>query len=441
MAFNSRELLLELFNTAVSAADPNLVLPSFLKAVKRELAVNTAMGRVIVVGAGKAAASMAAAMEKSWSDDGCSDSSHCWGNSHLSGLVVTAYGHAERCQRIEVIEAAHPVPDQNSEIAAQRILNAVANLNTNDVVICLLSGGASSLLALPATNITLEDKQKISQQLLVSGADIGEINCVRKHLSAIKGGHLAVACTPARLITFAISDVPGDDPSVIASGPTVVDPTTRLQALAILNKYKILVGEAVTGWLNSIDSETPKTIFGATAYKIIATARQSLLAATKQAEQMGIKVQMLGDALIGESQALAKSHAALINNIVKQGKPMNEPLVLLSGGETTVTMTGCGRGGRNTEYLLALALQLKGLARVYALAGDTDGIDGTGDNAGAILSPDSWLRAQKLKLDAAKILRNNDSYHYFAALNDLIMTGPTRTNVNDFRAILILPQS
>ncbi len=426
MSFDPQALLIGLFEAAVAAADPKTVLPEFLAAISKELSVHNPNGKVIVIGAGKAAASMAAALEENWPDH------------KLSGLVVTAYGHLVPCDQIEVIESAHPVPDHNSEVAAQRILTLVTGLHENDLVICLLSGGGSSLLALPATGITLADKQQINKALLKSGAAIREINCVRKHLSAIKGGSLAEACFPAKLITYAISDVPGDDSAVIASGPTVADPTTRQQALAILNKYQIATSDAVKQWLDMPESETPKTVCESAEFHIVAAAKQSLLAAAKQAEKQGLAAWALGDDLAGESQLLAQSHAQLVTNVLAQETPVNPPCVLLSGGETTVTVRGNGRGGRNTEYLLSLAAALKGQARVFALAADTDGIDGSGDNAGAVLWPDSWQRAVRLGLNPEAMLENNDSYSFFEALGDLIITGPTRTNVNDFRAILIL---
>ena len=431
MSFDPKEFLTELFHTAVAAADPKKVLPSFLGEALKNLPAQNEQGKVIVIGAGKAAAAMAAALEENWAGS-------------LSGIVVTAYGHALPCEQIEVIEAAHPVPDENSEIAARRILNLVADLNKNDLVVCLLSGGGSSVLALPAPGITLLDKQQINQALLNSGSDIHEINCVRKHLSGIKGGRLAAACSPAKLMTFAISDVPGDDPTVIASGPTVADPTTRQQASAILEKHHIAVSDEVRQWLGSSEcepqSETPKTVGDSADFKIVATAQQSLEAAAIEAEEQGVKALILGDDLTGESQQLAKFHAELVNQILEQSQPISAPCVLLSGGETTVKVRGNGRGGRNTEYLLSLAIALEGKANVYALAADTDGIDGSGGNAGATLSPKSWLKADKLELNAANMLKNNDSYRFFEALGDLIITGSTHTNVNDFRAILVLPE-
>lgn len=428
MSFDPQALLISLFETAVTAADPKTVLPEFLGTASKELWVDSPHGKVVVIGAGKAAASMAAALEENWPDE------------KLSGLVVTAYGHLVPCEQIEVVEAAHPVPDHNSEVAARRILTLVSGLHEDDLVIFLLSGGGSSLLALPAAGITLADKQQVNKALLKSGADISEINCVRKHLSAIKGGRLAAACSPARLITFAISDVPGDTPEVIASGPTVADPTTRLQALAILNKYQIATSAAVKLWLSKPESETPKTVCEPAEFRMIARAKQSLLAAARQAEKMGLTALILGDDLTGESQLLARSHAQLVAQVLAQKGPVNTPCVLLSGGETTVTVRGDGRGGRNTEYLLSLAAALKGQARVYALAADTDGIDGSGDNAGAVLSPDTWQRAEQLGLNAVAMLEDNDSSSFFEALGDLIITGPTGTNVNDFRAILILEE-
>ncbi|PCJ91622.1 MAG: glycerate kinase [Porticoccaceae bacterium] len=432
-SFDPKKLLTDLFQTAVAAADPKVVLPGFLDSISTELLAGDGNRKVVVIGAGKAAAAMASSLESVWE------------GGALRGLVVTAYGHAMPCEQIEVIEAAHPVPDQNSEIAAQRILNLVADLNENDLVICLLSGGGSSLLALPAPGITLADKQQINKALLKSGADIHEINCVRKHLSAIKGGRLAMACAPAKLMTFAISDVtgnvPGGDPAVIASGPTVADPTTRQQALAILDKYHIAMSDAVHQWLSGSESETPKSVSEHSEFQVIATARQSLQAAAKQVEKVGLTALMLGGDLTGESSELAKAHAELARSILLQGQPVKAPCVILSGGETTVQVTGNGRGGRNTEYLLNLADELKGQQGVYALAADTDGIDGSGDNAGAVLSPDSWQRAQQLNLNIIESLENNDSYSYFEALGDLVVTGPTCTNVNDFRAILLWPEN
>lgn len=436
MSFDPQELLQGLFHSAVEAADPDKVLPDHLKKLFANPPIDPE-GKVVVVGAGKAAASMAAALEKYWvrADRDL---------SLLQGLVVTAYGHVVPCKQIEVLEAAHPIPDKHSEIAAERILKMVSGLKEGDRVIFLVSGGGSSLLALPARGISLVDKQRINQALLKSGADIHEINCVRKHLSAIKGGRLAAACAPASLVTLAISDVSGDDPAVIGSGPSVPDPSTREQAAAVLQKYQIAMGDGVRRWLASPDSETPKPggerfADGLLGYQLVATARQSLLAAAMAAEKQGVKAYILGDDLTGESQQLAAAHTDLVHQILEHGQPVRPPCVLLSGGETTVTVSGRGRGGRNTEYVLSMAAQLEGQPGVYVLAADTDGIDGSGDNAGAIHSPDDWGRAKSMGLNTLAMLKDNDSYHYFEALNDLVFTGPTRTNVNDFRAILVLP--
>ncbi|WP_461482353.1 glycerate kinase type-2 family protein, partial [Porticoccus sp.] len=424
--FDPRQLLIDLFHTAVATADPAQVLPPFL--ASEPLSGNRPL---IVIGAGKAACAMAAALEQHWPGP-------------LRGLVVTAYGHSEPLQRIEVIEASHPVPDTNSELAARRMLALVDNLTAADQVICLISGGGSSLLALPAPGLCLADKQQLNRALLKSGADIHEMNCVRKHLSAIKGGRLAAACAPARLLTLAISDVPGDDPAVIASGPTVADPSTSSQARAILDKYDIELSDAMTPWLQSAASETPKPGDPALAqgqFRLIATPAQSLAAAAERAEAAGLAVLSLGDALTGEARELARQHAQLALSISRGKGSVQPPCVILSGGETSVTVRGNGKGGRNGEYLLALADTLQGAAGIYALAADTDGIDGAGDNAGALLSPDSWQRGRQLGWDTATQLANNDCYPYFDALGDLLICGPTRTNVNDFRAILVLPES
>lgn len=416
-------LLTELFHVAVATAQPARVLADFLPANRTQ--------SVLVIGAGKAACSMASCLEQHWSGP-------------LRGLVVTAYGHNEPLQRIEVIEASHPVPDAMSERAAKRILALVASLGADDLVICLISGGGSSLLALPAPGISLADKQDINRALLKSGATIDEINRVRKHLSAIKGGRLGLACTPARLLTLAISDVPGDDPATIASGPTMADPSTSSEALSILQKYRLPIPSAITTWLKNPVSETPKpgdSRLCNNDYRIIASARQSLEAAARHAQQAGFNTLLLGDDISGESRDVACEHAALALAIAKGSGPVSPPCIILSGGETTVIVRGDGKGGRNGEYLLALATELQGASGIYALAADTDGIDGAGDNAGAVLSPETWHRARERGWDILKELENNNCYPLFRDLEDLLITGPTRTNVNDFRAILILPQT
>lgn len=417
--FNPASLLRELFTTAIDAAHPRQVLADHLPADRT--------GRVIVIGAGKAAAAMAEVIEAQWQGE-------------ISGLVVTRYGHGANCQKIEVVEAAHPVPDAAGLAVAQRVLQLVSNLNESDRVIFLLSGGGSSLLALPAAGLTLQDKQAINKALLKSGATIGEMNCVRKHLSAIKGGRLAKASWPASVYTYAISDVPGDEATVIASGPTVADPTTSVEALAILSRYAIEIPANVRAWLQDPRSETVKPgdpCLARSHFQLIATPQQSLDAAATKALEAGLTPLILGD-LEGESREVAKVHAGIARQIVLHGQPIKPPCVILSGGETTVTVRGKGRGGRNAEFLLSLTDSLKGLPGVYALAGDTDGIDGSEDNAGALMSPDSYARAARQGFSASDELDNNNGYGYFAALGELIVTGPTRTNVNDFRAILIL---
>ncbi|WP_079201728.1 glycerate kinase [Pseudomonas sp. CC6-YY-74] len=419
MPIDPQSLLRELFASAIDAAHPRQVLADYLPADRS--------GRVIVIGAGKAAAAMAEVIEREWQGE-------------VSGLVVTRYKHGANCSRIEVVEAAHPVPDDAGERVARRVLELVSNLTESDRVIFLLSGGGSSLLALPAAGITLKDKQAINKALLKSGASIGEMNCVRKHLSAIKGGRLAKACWPASVYTYAISDVPGDEATVIASGPTVADPTTSAQALAILSRYAIEIPASVRAWLQSPASETVKPgdpCLARSHFQLIAAPQQSLDAAAARAEAAGFATLILGD-LEGESREVAKVHAGIAKQVLLHGQPIQAPCVILSGGETTVTVRGNGRGGRNAEFLLSLTDSLKGLPGIYALAGDTDGIDGSEDNAGAIMTPASYARAAALGLSSSDELDNNNGYGYFAALDALIVTGPTRTNVNDFRAILIL---
>lgn len=391
------QFLRGLLDAAISAARPELCLPPHLPAPPK--------GRTIVVGAGKAAAAMACVVEDYW-------------EGPLSGLVVTRYGHALPCIDIEVVEASHPVPDAAGQVAAQQMLDLVSDLTKDDLVLCLLSGGGSALLSLPGEDVTLEDKQRITQTLLKSGAPIKEINCVRKHLSAIKGGRLAQAAFPAKVVTLAISDVVGDDPSVIASGPTVADPTTIEQAQDILTRYNIPCPAL---------SETPKDVKA--DFTVIASAKQALEAASAFAEHHGIRPILLGDDIEGEARGVAKAHAALA--LTTDG-----PSVLLSGGELTVTVKGEGKGGPNTEYALALALELtmgpNKTPSIYALACDTDGTDGTGDNAGALIGPGTELAG------AAEALAKNDAYGFFQTAGGLVKTGPTLTNVNDFRAILVL---
>jgi hydroxypyruvate reductase len=415
-----RQFLLDIYASAVAAVSAEKSLPAFLPP--------PSAGRTLVIGAGKGAAAMAKVVEDHWSGD-------------ISGLVVTRYGHGADCKRIEVVEAAHPVPDEAGRRAAGRMMDMVRNLTADDLVICLISGGGSALLALPGEGITLEQKQALNKALLKSGAAIGEMNCVRKHLSAIKGGRLALACAPARVVTLLISDVPGDDPGIIASGPTLPDPTTCADALAVLRKYAIAIPENIRRHLESGAGETPKpddSRFAGNAWHVVASAQQALEAAADTARAGGVTPYILSDDLEGEARDVGQVHAAIARQVARRGQPFEKPCVLLSGGETTVTVRGEGRGGRNAEFLLSLAIALQGCAGVHALACDTDGIDGSEGNAGAVCGPDSLARAAALGLRARAMLDNNDGYGFFEALGDLVVTGPTRTNVNDFRAVLIL---
>ena len=420
MSRDPRQLLRQMFDAAVASALPDKCIPPFLPTPPK--------GRTIVVGAGKASAAMAKSVEDHWT------------GGPLEGLVVTRYGHRAPTREIEIVEAAHPVPDMAGREAAERILNMVKGLTPDDLVLCLISGGGSSLLALPGEGLTLHDKQAINRALLKCGANITEMNCVRKHLSAIKGGRLAAAAAPARVVTLTISDVPGDDPAVIASGPTVPDATTYADALAILAKYDITEPAAVLEHLHAGRDETPKPGDPRLAHcetHMIAAPQMALEAAAAVARAAGYTPLILGDALEGESRDVALVHAGIARQVLRHGQPVAAPCVLLSGGETTVTIRGSGRGGRNVEFLLGLAVALDGAPRVHALAGDTDGIDGAEETAGAILTPDSIARAATAGVDAKASLANNDGHGFFEAVGDTVVTGPTLTNVNDFRAILI----
>ena len=419
MKQDPRALLRAMFDAAIAAALPFKTLPAYLPMPPK--------GRTLVIGCGKAAGSMAKAVEDHWPGE-------------LSGMVVTRYGYHVQTKRIEVVEAAHPVPDEAGRKAAERMLKMVQGLSADDLVLFLVSGGGSALLSLPAPGLTLADKQAINKALLKSGANITEMNCVRKHLSAVKGGRLAAACAPAKLVTLAISDIPGDDPAVIASGPTVADATTFVEAVAILEKYRITEPKAVVEHLRAAKQETPKPgdpRLANTELHMVATPQMSLEAAAEIARQAGIVPVILGDAIEGEAREVAMVHAGIARQVKRHGQPARTPCVLLSGGETTVTVRGKGRGGRNAEFLLALAVALGGESGIHALAGDTDGVDGTEDNAGAIITPDSLARAAQRNLDAKKMLADNDGYSFFSGVGDLVVTGPTLTNVNDFRAILI----
>ncbi|GAB3090376.1 glycerate kinase [Cupriavidus yeoncheonensis] len=418
-ALQARSLLQNMFRAAIDAAQPSLTLAAHLPERPR--------GRTLVIGAGKASAAMARAFEAAWP----------W---PVEGLVVTRYGYAVPCERIEIVEAAHPVPDAAGFQAARRMLEMVSGLTEDDLVISLVSGGGSSLLPLPLAGVSLEDKQAISRALLACGATITEMNCVRRHLSAIKGGRLAAACHPARVCNLLLSDVPGDDPIDIASGPTVADPTTRDDATDIIRRYGIDVPRHVLDALAGEAAETikpgaPRLPRMQTA--LIATPRLALQAAARVAQDAGLPVFVLGDAIEGEAREVGKVLGGIALEVANHDQPFPAPCVLLSGGETTVTVRGKGRGGRNVEYLLSLALTLRGQPGVYALAGDTDGVDGQEDIAGAMIAPDTLRRAWQLGIRPQDALAANDGHGFFEALGDAVVTGPTMTNVNDFRAILI----
>jgi glycerate 2-kinase len=417
---DAKALLDALFDAALAAADPLRQVPPHLPETPGE--------RTVLVGAGKASAVMARAIEQAWEHP-------------LEGLVVTRYGHAVPCERVEIVEAAHPVPDAAGEAAARRILALAQSLGPDDLLICAISGGGSALLSLPGEGLTLADKQAVNTALLRSGATIGEMNCVRKHLSAIKGGRLAAAAHPARVHTILISDVPGDDPGVIASGPTVPDATTLEDARDIVARRGIDLPAAVRARLNDPAAETPKPgdpVFEGTVTRMAARPLASLEAAAEAARAAGVTPIILGDALEGESREVATVLAGIARSIKAHGHPAPAPAVLLSGGETTVTMKGDGVGGPNAEFALALAVALGGAAGIHAVACDTDGVDGAAEVAGAMIGPDTLDRAAARGIDPREALARNDAHGFFAALGDQIVPGPTLTNVNDFRAVLIL---
>jgi glycerate 2-kinase len=422
-----------MFDAAIAAAQPALCLPAHLPTPPA-----SGNGRTIVIGAGKASAAMASALEDNWKGP----------LDELTGLVVTRYGYEVPCRRIEIVQAAHPVPDEAGLLATRRVRELVSGLGKDDLVIALISGGGSSLLVAPGEGLLLADKQAVNSALLKSGATITEMNCVRRHLSAIKGGRLAAACHPAKLLTLLISDVPGDDPIDIASGPTVPDPTTCDDALAIVARYRIELPPAARALLTSGAGESVKPgdpRLQRIETRVITAPQIALEAAASVARAAGITPYILGDSLEGEARDLGKTMAGIARQVATRGQPFKTPCVLLSGGETTVTMRGdgaavngkSGRGGRNVEFLLALAVALQGQAGVYALAGDTDGVDGSEEIAGAIASPDTLARAWALGVNPRASLDRNDGHGFFQALGDSVVTGPTLTNVNDFRAILI----
>ena len=422
---NSQALLRRMFAAAVASAQPTRCIPDHLPTPEQ-----LGKGRLIVIGAGKASAAMARAVEDHWTGS----------KSQLSGLVVTRYGYQVACDHIEIVEAAHPVPDAAGMAAAVRLMKMVQGLTADDTVLCLISGGGSSLLPLPLLGLTLEHKQAVNRALLKSGATISEINCVRRHLSAIKGGRLAAACHPARVLTLLISDVPGDNPMDIASGPTVADPTTCDDALDIIRRYDIDVHQKVLAVLQSGQGESLKADDSRLAraeVRIIATPQMALEAAASVAREAGVTPYILGDAIEGEASDVGKVMAGIALQVAQRGQPVVAPCVLLSGGETTVTVRGQGRGGRNVEFLLAMGIALGGHPRIHAIAGDTDGVDGQEEIAGACLTPDALERAWALGIKPKDSLANNDGHGFFEAMGNSVVTGPTFTNVNDFRAIVI----
>ena len=412
------ELLKAMFKAGVDAALPSLCVPPHLPPRPK--------GRTVIIGAGKASGAMAKALEDAW-------------DGPLDGIVVTRYGYRLPTERLEVVEAAHPVPDAAGREAAQRIFKAVQGLTEDDLVLALISGGGSALLAAPAEGISLEDKQVVNKALLASGATISEMNTVRKHLSAIKGGRLARAAYPAKVVALMISDVPGDDASIIASGPTVPDPSTNADAIAIVEKYGIDLPLSVRQVLETIE-ETPKAgdkCFDKVENVMIATPQASLEAAADVARAAGVTPVILGDSIEGESRDVGLVHVGIARQCAMRGQPMEPPCVLISGGETTITLKGKGKGGPNTEFLLAMAIALDGMENIYALAGDTDGVDGSEDNAGALIYPDTLKRAEAAGISAKAMLANNDPYTFFKGIGDLLETGPTMTNVNDLRLVYI----
>ncbi len=418
---NPRPFLESLFRIAVDAADPALTVAAHLPSPPK--------GRTIVVGAGKASAAMAAALEKSW-------------RGPLEGLVVTRYGYAVPCSRIEIVEAAHPVPDIAGEQAARRMLDRVSGLTADDLVIALISGGGSALLTLPPSPLTLADKQAVNRALLASGMPISEMNIIRKHLSGIKGGRLAAAAAPARVATLVVSDIPGDNPALVASGPTIPDDAAPADARALVARHGLELPPAAAAWLASGSCAAPdpcNDVFARNQVSLIASAAVSLEAAARQAQQMGLEAHILSDAIEGEARDAGAFHAAMAIEIARRNRPFGKPAILLSGGETTVTIgaAGGGKGGRNSEFLLSLALRINGVTGIHALAADTDGIDGSEDNAGAFADGGSITRMRSAGIDPKASLHRHDAWTAFQAVGDLLVTGPTGTNVNDFRAILI----
>lgn len=422
-----RAFLLDLFHAALAAADPAPRIKAHLPPRPK--------GRTVVVGAGKAAAAMAAAVETAVEE--------AWGGlqeGKLSGLVICPYGHGLPTRHIEVAEAGHPVPDIAGFKAATRMLSLLDNLTEDDLVLALISGGGSSLMSLPAPGLSLDDKRIVTQGLLLSGAPISEMNCLRKHLSAVKGGRLALAAWPAPVHALLVSDVPGDDPAIIASGPTVADGSSNHEALEIIRRYKLEVPFAIIQFLKRQSEETPKPgdpRLSRSTMSIITRPAEALAAAAETARRAGVTPILLGDAIEGEAREVARAMAGMALSSARLGMPAQPPCVLLSGGECTVTVRNRGQGGPNGEFALALALALEGRNNISAIACDTDGMDGMSGGAGAIILADSLARARAKNIDPRAILAHNDSSGFFSPLEDLIITGPTRTNVNDFRAVFI----
>ncbi|MDW9612006.1 glycerate kinase [Sinorhizobium meliloti] len=416
---NPRQFLESLFASAVSAADPERVIAANLPERPK--------GRTVVIGAGKGAAQMARALESVW-------------EGPLSGVVVTRYGFGAHCKNIEVLEASHPLPDEGGLKASKRLLAAVSGLTGDDLVVALICGGGSALLPAPPPALSLEDEIAVNRALLASGAPISAMNAVRKHVSLIKGGRLAAAAHPGRVVSLVVSDIPGDDAALVASGPTIADAASREDALKIVERYRLALPEKVMRWLASAAADAPRPSdprFARNEVRLIASAGVSLEAAASRARAAGIEAVILSDAIEGEARDVGLVHAAIARETALRGRPFPKPALLLSGGETTVTVRGEGRGGRNSEFLLSLALGIDGIGGISALAADTDGIDGSEDNAGAFADHTTIARLLARRLDAAALLHKNDSWAAFDALGDLFKPGPTGTNVNDFRAVLI----
>jgi hydroxypyruvate reductase len=419
MTFDPGSFLTSIFDAAVAAADPELTIRKHLPERPR--------GRTIVVGAGKGSAQMAAAFEKAW-------------DGPLQGVVVTRYGYAAPCRRIEVLESAHPVPDAAGLAASKRLLSAVSGLTEDDLVVALVSGGGSALLPSPPPGLTLEDEIAVNRALLASGAPISAMNTLRKHVSTIKGGRLAAAAWPARVVSLVVSDIPGDNPALVASGPTVPEAATRQDALRIVDTWRMALPDAVMAHLRSEAADAPRpgdARFARNSVQVIASAAVSLDAAAEAARRQGVEAVILSDSMEGEARDVGSVHAAIAREVALRGRPFARPVLMLSGGETTVTLRGKGKGGRNSEFLLSFAIGVDGLDGIHALAADTDGIDGSEDNAGAYADGGTVGRMRAAGVDAKAMLAGNDAWTAFNSVGDLFVPGPTGTNVNDLRAILI----